>query len=87
MRFIALTLALLFAGCSPPVKLSREAALVRSKCGACHPRPGPDDETAAAWKKVKGWHQEKLGLSNEEGDQIHDHLRGLISPKVSGINR
>ena len=74
-----LLIALVFAmGCSSPVRLSPEASLVRSKCGACHPRPDPGPATAAGWERVHGWHQERLHLSDDDVAQIRDYSNGRI---------
>ena len=87
MPLVLLIVALLVAGCSPPVQISNEAALVRSKCSACHPRPEPGGDSSVGWAKVRGWHQEKLGLDQEKGDQVRDHLNGLIPPRPPEISQ
>ncbi len=69
---------LLLAACNPPVRLSPEASLVRAKCGACHPRPEPGADAATGWAKVFGFHQERLGLSEKDGEMIRAHLEGRV---------
>ena len=69
---------LLLAACIPPVRLSPEASLVRSKCGACHPRPEPGAEAVTEWEKVYGFHQERLGLSDDDSEMIRAHLEGRV---------
>jgi hypothetical protein len=77
-RSILIAAALLVAGCNPPVRLSPEASLVRSKCGACHPRPEPGDDAVAAWVTVRGFHEERLGLSADDSEKIRAHLEGRV---------
>lgn len=78
MRLPVLIALVLAMGCSPALRLSPEAALVRSKCGACHPRPEPVDHAGANWERIHGWHKDTLNLSDEDVVRIREHLDGRI---------
>lgn len=77
-RLLLIAALLAAAGCNPPMRLSTEASLVRSKCGACHPRPEPGAAAAAGWEDVHGFHRERLGLSDDDAERIRAHLEGRI---------
>jgi hypothetical protein len=81
---LSIAALLLLTACGPPVRLSPEASLVRSKCAACHPRPEPGDDAAARWTGVRGFHQERLSLTDDEVEGIRGHLEGRL-PATSPV--
>jgi hypothetical protein len=49
-------------------------ALWKSKCGACHLRPSPDQQSFETWQGILRDHPRRIPLTDEQLDAIARHL-------------
>jgi hypothetical protein len=81
-RVALVALAAVGAGlaCASTGALAPGERLLVAKCGACHVRPTPDRESAAAWPAVLDRHRERVPLTSDERLALEEHLVGASAP-------
>ena len=67
-------IGLIAAGACGAVVRSPGEQLLVSKCGACHPRPGPERFDRAGWEEVLERHRERVPLDDAQRGVILDWL-------------